>query len=406
MKKTHILYVLSKNQHKGLDTFFKHPPKNIEFKFKDSRIKEIVVLTSDYKNHSNYINYYTISMYQKILYHLLIIYRKFLNHFNLPIIGIIPPNIKFNYDFILSNTLIISNKKFICMVENLMGLVDFNDKILSSKLSLILIRKILLSNRCKYIFCWCDSAKLMLFNILKIPKNKQKKFITLYPSIVPVNKIIRKGELIKLLFISSINKTDKEFNFFMKGGKLVLQAYIRLKERYDNINLTYIGHVPQNFKENSRSVSGITFLEKVDYQKLLNIYKNSTIFLFPTYGDYFGFTFIEAMAFGLPIICINNNSAANELVKNGVNGYIIKTSQKFLRFPFFKYCPEWTSKKLFYNNLKKEDDRIGLKNLIESLENLIKDEKLRNKLGDNGREQVINGTFSIKRRNTILSNLF
>ena len=69
MKNTHIIYVLSKNQHKGLEAFYKHPPKNIEFKFKDSHIKEIVDLTLDYKGH----NYNTISMYQKILYHFLII---------------------------------------------------------------------------------------------------------------------------------------------------------------------------------------------------------------------------------------------------------------------------------------------------------------------------------------------
>ena len=90
---------------------------------------------------------------------------------------------------------------------------------------------------------------------------------------------------------------------------------------------------------------------------------------------------------------------ANDLI-------ISKTSQKFLAFPFSIYCPDWINEKMYYKNLKNEDDKVGLKNLVEKIEILIKDKELRERFGENGRQRLIDGDLSIKRRNEILCNLF
>jgi len=192
----------------------------------------------------------------------------------------------------------------------------------------------------------------------------------------------------------------------MKGGKLLLQAFEKLRQKYKNLELNYVGFVPQKYLKQFKKFLDIKFYLKLPYKKILEFYKNSDIFLFPTYGDVFGFTFIEAMAYGLPIIGINNNFATTELVINNETGFLIDTSQKFLRFPFFNYYPEWVGKRKFYDNLKKYDDFVGLENLIEKLEILIQDKSLREKFGEKGRNRLINGDLSIEYRNNKLYQLF
>lgn len=405
--KRKLIYVLYKDNHPAFKTLYNNPPKTIKFLFDERAIEKDfgVIDNKDVKidRKSNKIPIFI----KKILFYLKSLYKNFLDILNLPIIVPVLPSNKFHYDYILSFPLVLSNKKFISYVDYIAIFVNFKDRKLRSRISLSIIRRFLLSNRCKYVFNWSKSSKKILIDVLKIPKKKQYKFKTIYPSIEPMDFNKKNNQKsINLLFISSIAKFDKDFNFYMKGGKLVLQAYEELKARYDNIHLKYIGYVPMEFRERFEKLSDIAFYQRVPYEQIFEMYRCSDIFLFPTYGDIFGFAFIEAMSFGLPIIAINNNFAATEMVINNKTGFLIETSQKFLMFPFSKYCPEWVDKWVYIDNLKKEDDLIGLKNLIEKLELLIQNKELREKLGRNGRERLVTGDLSIENRNNKLYNLF
>jgi len=405
--KKKILYIPDKNPHPAYHTFYTRPPSNLILKFNEKNNN----LNKNFKEHA--VNKRKISEYintrfkaiEKIENILRVFYNKIFDLFNIPII--IPLlHIKRDYDYLLSPSLVLANKKYILYVESIASIVGFKDRILNSRLSLKIIKKFLLSKRCKYVFNWSKSSKKILIDVLKIPINKQNKFKTIYPSIEPIMKIERNDSLIYLFFVSSINKNDKEYNFYMKGGKLVLQAYEILKRKYDNLKLIFIGFVPEQFINYYKKIPDINFYLRVPYKKVLKFYEQSDIFLFPTYGDTFGFTFLEAMAHGLPIITIDNNSAATELVLNNKTGFLIDTSQKFLKFPHKKYCPEWVAKWKFYENLRNEDDLIGLRNLVEKLERLIQDKDLREKFGENGKERLISGNLSIKHRNRKLYDLF
>ncbi|MFX1446394.1 MAG: glycosyltransferase family 4 protein, partial [Promethearchaeota archaeon] len=334
------------------------------------------------------------------------LYFKVLYFFNLPVIYPIFPTNKFQYDFVLNNGLVLGFKKYICYIEYIGSLVNFNDKILNSRLSIKIIRRLLLSKRCKYVFFWSKAAKKILINFFNIPNNKVSKFKTIYPTIEPKKVFAKENKKTRLLFISSVAHFDKEFNFYMKGGKLILQAFNELNSRLNNIKLTFIGYVPPKFKKTFKNNQNIEFFLKLPYDQILKLYETSDIFLFPTYADSFGFTFLEAMSYGLPIICLNNNSAAPELVINNKTGFVLETSQEFLYFPFSKYCPDWITKKKYYLNLRKKDDLVGLKNLIEKLEILIQNKELREKFGKSGRERIVNGKLSLEYRNKKLFKLF
>jgi len=57
---------------------------------------------------------------------------------------------------------------------------------------------------------------------------------------------------------------------------------------------------------------------------LKEYYKLADIFVLPTREDIWGLVINEAMAYGLPIVTTNKCNAGLELVKNGINGYIVQ----------------------------------------------------------------------------------
>ena len=54
----------------------------------------------------------------------------------------------------------------------------------------------------------------------------------------------------------------------------------------------------------------------------LQLYRQADVFVMPTYGDAFGLVFIEAMAFGLPVIA-SKLIQTTEIVKEGETGFLI-----------------------------------------------------------------------------------
>lgn len=397
MKKITI-YVPFKSEHNALISLYNNPPNNINFLLNE--FKEIEGKNLERKENKN--------NFRKKIYEVFIrIYEKCISILNLPNIILILPTKKFHYDYILSNGLILGRKQWILIAEFIGTVVSYKHHRLKSPLCLKIIKKFLVSKRCKYIFNWSESSRKTFIDTLQIPENKQHKFKVIYPTLKPINfEKKKKDRFIRLLFVSSINREIKDYNFYMKGGRLVLQAYKRLKPKYKNLKLIFIGLIPPEIKKKYENLPDVEFHLKLSHQDLFELYKLVDIFLFPTYGDSYGFAFLEAMAHELPIICINNHFSAPELVKDNETGFVNKTSLKFLRFPHSRYCPDWIEKRIFYQNLKKEFDIIGLKNFIEKLEKLIQDENLRKKFGKNGRQRLIDGDLSIEYRNRKLYEMF
>ncbi len=394
-----VLYFIYKDRHPAFRLLYEKPPINIKNIFKEN-INDISFESKTSEN-----QFSKRSSLKNLKITIKNLFSGLFNLLKLPIIIPVLPSRRISYDYIFSDKLVVSKKPFICYVDYIGNLVNWNDLLLKSTLCLSIIKKFFLSKRCKYVFNWSKSAKNQLIQVLNIPKSKQHKFKTIYPSIEGKVKSVRNDNLVRLLFISSVAKFDKNFNFYMKGGKLVLQSYEKLKSKYNNLQLTYIGYIPEEYKH-FEQLPDVDFYPRVSYAHLMELYSNTDIFLFPTYADVFGFTFIEAMAYGLPIICINNNSTAPELVIDNKTGFVVETSQKFLYFPLSKYCPDWISKMRYYDNLRNYDDSRGLNNFIEKLELLIVNKELREELGRNGRERVVNGIFSLEYRNKKLFNLF
>lgn len=62
---------------------------------------------------------------------------------------------------------------------------------------------------------------------------------------------------------------------------------------------------------------------RVSDERLRELYATSDVFALPSEGEGFGLVFVEAMAHGLPCVCVNA-SAAPEVVEDGVTGLVAR----------------------------------------------------------------------------------
>jgi len=149
-----------------------------------------------------------------------------------------------------------------------------------------------------------------------------------------------------------------------KGIRYLLEAYGKLEKEMSNIGLVLLGDGPmmeecRDFvkRYNLKNV----FFQGFIHQKDLPIYYTaSDIFVLPSLSETWGIVINEAMEFGLPIITTNRVGAAYDLVKEGINGFIIPAGNTYA----------------LYNALKK----------------LCMDKQLRKKMGENSLMLIKNHT--------------
>jgi phosphatidylinositol alpha-1,6-mannosyltransferase len=107
----------------------------------------------------------------------------------------------------------------------------------------------------------------------------------------------------------------------------------------------------------------IFFLGKLQLEQLKGCYLRADVFVMPSQQEGFGIVFLEAMAFGKPVIA-GDHGGAPEIVQDGVTGFSVNP-----------------------------DD---LEELADRLIQLLQDEALRTKMGEAGRQRV-EEKFTFKR---------
>ena len=115
---------------------------------------------------------------------------------------------------------------------------------------------------------------------------------------ISVLSCVRYHNIINLLKGFKLLKREKNVNL-----KFVFVLQILDKRYFDEIK----NFVEINFKKNE-----IIFLHNLDSKFLVNLYKNSKFYIFSSYCEVFGFTSLEAMSQGCPVI-ISKRSALTEI---------------------------------------------------------------------------------------------
>lgn len=186
------------------------------------------------------------------------------------------------------------------------------------------------------------SAGIKVVRLPEIAINKDLVMLDVEPRHNETIEIIYLGRLLELkgltLLIDVIKevKSDKSFHFSLYGsGELEEELKRKIKE----YAIEDIVCVPG----------------EIDYTQIADVYKSADIFVHPTFRDSGGAVFVEAMAYKLPIVALNQ-SLSRELNDNKC-GLFVETNQA------------------------KEEI---IQEFAQKLKTLIENEELRLELGENG----------------------
>jgi len=105
-------------------------------------------------------------------------------------------------------------------------------------------------------------------------------------------------------------------DFPRKGGPTLLQAFEMVRRRRPGAKLWIVGPDPGEAQE------GVTWLGRVNREKLDTLFAQATVFAMPSICEPFGLAMIEAMSHGLPVVGTTID-AMGEIVEDGQNGFLV-----------------------------------------------------------------------------------
>ncbi len=228
------------------------------------------------------------------------------------------------------------------------------------------IKRFLLRDSCKKILPWTEKVKKDILNDFPEVESKIEVVYPAIPEIINLNKPL--NERLKIIYVARY--------FHLKGGLNALDVLEQLRKKH-NIEGIVVSDVPEDIK---KEYPNLKIYDLLPQEELFKLMESSDIFLYPSPVDTFGFSLLEAMAFGLPIVTINarQTESRDEIVKNGVHGFIYE----------------------FGNGV------FVQKNLFKGCEKLILDKGLRERISNNCLNEIKDGRFSIKQRNNTLERIY
>lgn len=139
-----------------------------------------------------------------------------------------------------------------------------------------------------------------------VPSEEQKKNLRQELGITEEKVILTVGQFIRRkgfdVLLKAASKVPENAGIYFVGGQPT-EEYLTLAQEAGDERIHFVG-----------------FMNK---DRLVNYYQAADVYVMPTREDIWGLVINEAMANGLPVISTDRCVAAEELVQEGVSGYVV-----------------------------------------------------------------------------------
>ena len=258
------------------------------------------------------------------------------------------------------------------------------------------LRHLLLTQNCKGVICWVSAGASALVNFLGAELSDKVHVVYWGKKSKKRSPKVEKRRL-TLLFINSANiNTGK--HFFEKGGMSVVYSFLKLKQRYPNLNLVIRSGMPSKLHRQLNDISGIRAVNTIlPSNELDRIWSDADIFVLPNFVNTPASALLDAMSYGLPIVT-TDIWANPELVEDGRSGFLVhhQMADKYVEGSIMHMESE-----AFLKAMYTRDDRF-VDSLVKAISILVEDENLRRRMGNYNYQLVANGKFSVEERNSRL----
>ncbi len=205
----------------------------------------------------------------------------------------------------------------------------------------------------RYISALVNSCKKMdyLVNVSKELMGFYQKYLGKKVCYIPncLDNIPFKSSKLDSLNIISIGRLSKE-----KAFDDLLRLFKKVSQQHPNWHLNIVGDGMEKndllaIAKDLKLGDKVTFHGYQDKDFINDLLLDSSIYVMTSKTESFGLVLIEAMSYGVPVLSYTSAQGANEIIDDGINGYLIKD--------------------------RNEDE------MIKKIDLLINDEKQRKKMG-------------------------
>jgi glycosyltransferase involved in cell wall biosynthesis len=305
----------------------------------------------------------------------------------------------YSYDIIYASQHVISTTKpWVVDLEFANALAGYCSLISCKNI----IAKKLKSKECKAILPWSNWSKETLLNSLDCEEFSDKIQVLRYTvSPKSFHRIKKDRSIIRLLFLGSMNPANAN-NFEFKGLYEIMDAFIDLQRKYDNLELVIRSTITPEIKEKAKKYPNIKILsDPLTDSEIQELFMSSDIF--PHTGfEVLNLSVLEAMSYGLAVVATSLYNTP-EAIQHMKNGLLISPPQPSVYYNKNKTPNDYS--RTFLKSMRRVRPFMTGK-IKESLKLLIEDSSLRNKISYEAVRTINEGEFSIKNKNFLLKEIF
>ena len=262
-----------------------------------------------------------------------------------------------------------------------------------------LIRRLLVSDHCRKVIYQVQIGKKALLASLEAPELADKVEV-IYPAVSRKSFVKQyHNRPVRLLFVGSAN-IDAHWQFRDKGGLILLEAFVHLRQRFPDLELVIRSRVSPPVRRRCAGVANLRLIEEtLPWQELEREFMEADVFVCPAHLTP-SMTFLDAMSYELPVVTTDIWSNP-ELVEDGRTGLLVHHPQAHRYVRDFVAHHDWPEFEQVVNRV----DPGLVAGVVGKVSTLIEDPELRRRMGREGRREVEEGKFSIKRRNKDLKKV-